>query len=230
MAARPPGLIRPEDVNLITGQPTIPDHTPFDSSEIRRFDRDLVKMAGYYHTTRDLFSLVLEDRDFYLFAGQVAKAQLNTKFGGAIAGAGEVGFQFIRPMTIHGTRSWFKNYATAGWNDVFGSAAAPVDLSTTSAAFGNPQNRVLVAFPKLGNLIVPKVQEVRFNIAPTDYPVWPVRFASLTDTYLANLPYAVLIQKNAKFYMRGYIDTTNVIDATYPLGLTYALGPYLLQE
>ncbi|MEM4154989.1 MAG: hypothetical protein QXW52_09260 [Candidatus Caldarchaeum sp.] len=227
MAARPPGLIRPESVAFIAGQATVPDFSPLDTKELAVFDRDLVKTAGYYYGARDVFGLVVEDRDFYLFAAQAAKFQLNAKIAGAIAGSGDVGFQFIRSKTVLGTTSWFKTYATAGWNNIHGSAASPVDLSTTSTAFGNPQNRTLLAFPKLGNQTVPKINEVWFHVEPTDYPIWPIKFAQLTDTYVANLPHSVLVVRNNKYYMRGNVEGAAVQDATYPLGFTFALGSYL---
>jgi hypothetical protein len=225
---RPAGLIRAEDVAFIAGQATIPEYRELDATEIRIFDRDLVKTAGYYATTRDLFSLLVEDRDFYVFAAQVAKSQINAPFRGAVPGSGDLGFQIIRSKTVLGTASWFRSFTTAGWNDVIGSAASPVDLSTTSAAFGNPQNRVLLAFPKLGNQTIPKLNEVWFHVGPADYPIWPVKFAQLTDTYLANLPHSVLIVKNGTFYMRGNIEGAGVQDATHPFGLTLALGSYIV--
>ncbi|MEM4154558.1 MAG: hypothetical protein QXW52_07065 [Candidatus Caldarchaeum sp.] len=227
MAARPPGLIRPESVAFIAGQATVPDHRPLETKELAIFDRDLVKAAGYYYSARDVFGIVVEDRDFYLFAAQAAVQQLNAKFSGSVPGSGDVGFQFIRSKTVLGTTSWFKTYTTPGWKDIHGSAAAPVDLSTTSATFGNPQNRTLLAFPKLGNQTIPKLNEVWFHVEPTDYPIWPVKFAQLTDTYVANLPHSVLIVKNNKYYMRGNIEGANVQDATYTLGFTFALGSYL---
>jgi hypothetical protein len=225
---RPAGLIRPEDVAFIAGQAAVPDYAELDATEVRIFDRDLVKTAGYYATTRDLFSIILEDRDFYLFAAQVAKKQLNAAFRGAVPGSGDLGFQIIRSKTVLGTTSWFKSYASAGWNDIHGSSAAPVDLSTTSTTYGNPQNRVLLAFPKLGNQTIPKLNEVWFHVEPTDYPIWPVKFAQITDTYVSNLPHAILIVKNNKYYMRGNIEGAGVQDATYPLGLTLALGSYMV--
>ena len=224
---RPKGMISPENVAFIAGQATVPDFTELDGIELKCFDRDLVKTAGYYSFSRDLFSLMLEDRDFYLFAAQCAKKQIGGFFRGAVPGSGDVGFQIIRSKTVLGTRSWFKLYTSAGWNDVFGSAASPVDLSTTSVAYGNPQNRVLLAFPKLGNQTIPKINEVWFHVEPTDYPIWPIKFAQITDTYVSNLPYAVLIVKNNKFYMRGNIEGAYVQDATYPFGLTFAFGSYL---
>jgi hypothetical protein len=229
MSARPAGLIRPEDVSIITGQATVPAFLELDSRELTKFDRDLAKMAGYYATSRDLFKLILEDRDTYLFAAQVSKQQLNAAFGGALPGSGEFGFQFIRSKTILGTSSWVRVFAAAGWQDVFGSAASPIDLSTTSTAFGNPQNRVLLVFPKLADLLLPaKIREVWFNVAPTDYPIWPVNFINLADVGIAGLPAAVLVQKNARFYMRGNIEGAGQQSAIQPLGLTYALGPYMV--
>ncbi|MEM2233725.1 MAG: hypothetical protein QXP81_09340 [Nitrososphaerota archaeon] len=227
MAARPSGIIRPEDVAFIAGQKEIPDYEQLDPTELRKFDRDLVKSAGYYSTQRDLFSLVVEDRDFYAFAAMAAKKQLNARFAGALPGSGEVGMQYIRSKTVLGTTSWFRTFASAGWNNVIGSAASPVDLSTTSTAFGNPQNRVLLAFPKLGDLTVPKVTEVWFHVEPTDYPIWPIKFWLTADVYLANLPYSVLIVKNNKFYMRGNVEGANVTTAVHPFGFTFALGSYI---
>jgi len=228
MSVRPAGLIRPEDVTVITGQAVPPAFSELDSKELTRFDRDLAKMAGYYSSSRDLFRLILEDRDTYLFAAQVAKQQFNTSFGGALPGSGEYGMQFIRSKTILGAPSWVRVFATSGWQDVFGSASAPVDLSTTSPAFGNPQNRVLVVFPKLADLLVPKVREVWFNVAPTDYPIWPINFANLSDIGIAGLPSAVLVQKNARFFMRGNVEGAGQQSAVQPLGLTFALGPYMV--
>ncbi|MCS7117637.1 MAG: hypothetical protein NZ957_02475 [Thaumarchaeota archaeon] len=224
---RPANLIRPEDVAFIAGQATVPDFKELDSTELRIFDRDLVKTAGYYAMSRDLFSILVEDRDFYLFAAQVAKHQLAGAFRGAVPGSGEVGIQFIRSKTILGTTSWFRSYASPGWNDIHGSAAAPVDLSTTSPVYGNPQNRVILAFPKLGNLTTPKLNEVWFAVRPTNYPIWPIHFARLTDTYVANLPHSVLVVKNNQYYMRGNVEGAGVVDATFPFGLTFALGSYL---
>ncbi|MEM2068415.1 MAG: hypothetical protein QXE50_05810 [Nitrososphaerota archaeon] len=227
MAVRPPGLIRPEDVAFVAGAAEVPAYTPLDEREVRRFDRDLVKTAGYYHSNRDLFSLFLEDRDFYLFAAQVAKNQLGGAFEGAVPSANGIGIQIIRSKTVLGTASWFRTFAAAGWGNVIGSAGAPVDLSTTSTTYGNPQNRVLLAFPKLGDLTVPKVTEVWFHIGPSDYPIWPIKFASLTDTYVSNLPHSVLIQKNSSFYTRGNVEGANVLSALHPFGLTIALGSYI---
>jgi len=227
MAARAPAaLIRPGEVSVIMGRATEPDLEPLTQSELKRFDVDLAKLAGGFFRARDAFPILLEDRDFYLYAAQIAKKQLNAGFGGAVPGANEVGMQFIRPKTVLGTYSWFRRITTPGWNDIFGSAASPVDLSTTSPAYGNPQNRVLLAFPKLGDYTVPKVTEVWFNIGPTNYPIWPLPFWFQSDVYIHTLPYGVIVSKNDRFYMRGNVLGAGQI-ATFPFGLAFCLGSYM---
>ena len=227
MAEAPPGLIRPGEVSVIMGRTTEPEYEALDDDELRVFDTDLAKLAGSFFRARDAFSIFLEDRDLYLYAAQIAKAQLNAGFGGAVPGGNEVGMQFIRPKTILGANHWFQSITSAGWNNIFGSAASPIDLSTTSTTYGNPQNRVLLVFPKLGDFTVPKVQEVWFHIGPTAYPIWPLPFWFQTDVWIHTLPYAVIIPKNERFYMRGNVLGAATQIATFPLGLCLCLGSYM---
>jgi len=226
MAEAPPGLIRPEEVSAIMGRAAEPEFEALDEEELRVFDTDLTKMAGGFFRARDAFSLLLEDRDFYLYAAQIAKKQLNAGFGGAVPGDNEVGMQFIRPKTVLGADHWFQSITSAGWNNIFGSSASPVDLSTTSTTYGNPQNRVLLAFPKLGDYTVPKVTEVWISIGPTNYPIWPLPFWFQSDVYIHTLPYGVIISKNQRFYMRGNVLGVGQI-ATFPFGLALCLGSYM---
>ena len=222
----PPALIRPEEVSVIMGRAAEPEFEALDENELKVFDTDLTKMAGGFFRARDAFSLLLEDRDFYLYAAEIAKKQLNAGFGGAVPGDNEVGIQFIRPKTVLGANNWFQSITSAGWNNIFGSSASPVDLSTTSATYGNPQNRVLLAFPKLGDYTVPKVTEVWFHIGPTNYPIWPLPFWFQSDVYIHTLPAGVIISKNQRFYMRGNVLGTGQI-ATFPFGLALCLGSYM---
>jgi len=227
MATRPAGLIRPGEVAVIMGRAVDPKIRQLDSDELKVFDRDLTKLASVYFRSRDGFSIVLEDRDFYLFACQIAVDQLGGKFAGAVPGGNEVGFQFIRPKTVLGANHWFRTITSAGWNDLIGSAAAPVDLSTTSATYGNPQNRVLLAFPKFGDYTVPKVTEVWINIGPTNYPIWPIPLWHQADVYVTPIPYGPIIPKNERFYVRGNVLAGNTQIAFFPLGLTFCLGSYM---
>ena len=222
----PSGLIRPGEVSVIMGRAEEPDFEPLDEEELKVFDTDLAKMAGGFFRARDAFSILLEDRDVYLYAAQIAKKQLNAGFGGAVPSGNQIGMQFIRPKTVLGANNWFQTISSPGWNDIFGSSASPVDLSTTSATYGNPQNRVLLVFPKLGDYTVPKVTEVWFHIGPTTYPIWPLPFWFQSDVYIHTLPAAVIIGKNERFYMRGNVLGAGQI-ATFPFGLTLCLGSYM---
>jgi hypothetical protein len=227
VAEYPVGIVNPKAVSFIAGTGVSLAYTDLTPDEIDIFDNDLVKLAGAFSQERDLQSIFLEDRDTYLFACAIAKKQLNAGFGGVCPGSGEFGMQLIRPKTVLGRGNWFQYYASAGWNDVFGSAAAPVDLSTTSATYGNPQNRVLLCFPKLVDYTIPKIGEVWFHIGPSDYPIWPIRLSHIGTLFIARLPATPLIVKNGKFYMRGNVEASGVMDGLAPLGLAFCLAEYM---
>lgn len=222
----PFGVTAPKAVSFIAGTGTSLAYTDLTADELDVFDLDLIKLSKYFSQTRDLQNLFLEDRDTYLWAASIAKKQLAKGFGGSIAGSGEFGMQWIRARTILTTAdSWQQSYSAAGWNNVFGSSSSPVNLSATT--YLNPQNRVLIVFPKLYNESVPKIRELWFHIGPTDYPIWPIAFQSLGNLYVAGLPATPLIVKNGKFYMRGNVLGTGVVDSIAPLGLAFADGEYM---
>jgi len=223
----PFGISNPASVSFIAGTGTELEFTDLEADELTMFDRDLIKMSRYFSQSRDLQMLFLEDRDTYLWAASIAKKALGVGFGGGVPGSGEFGMQFIRSKTWLGAASWLQSYATAGWNNVFGNSTTMIDLSLTSTTYGNPQNRVLNVFPKLYDTSLPKVRELWFHIGPTDYPIWPIEFSAMGDLYVAGLPATPLIVKNGKFYMRGNVLGTGVVDALAPLGLAFALGEYM---
>jgi len=197
------------------------------------FDRDLQNLADYFSLAHDLKTVFLEDRDSYLWAASIAKKQLLTSFGGVAAGSGQFGMGLIRPKTILGATAgyagdWLQSYSTNQWQNVFGSSTTPVDLSTTNALNGNPQNRVLMVISNLYCTTVPKIREIWFQVGPTSYPIWPIEFRNLSDCWVAGMPAMPFISRNGKFYMRGNLGSPiGVIDGTAPLGLTFALAEYL---
>lgn len=197
-------------------------------AELTAFDRDLVKLAKAFSQSRDLQTIFLEDRDFYLYCASIAKKQLAAGFGGVSPASGQIGMQLIRSKTILGAANWWRSYAAPGWNNVFGSSTVPVDLSTTAAAYGNPQNRVAIAFPKLIGRTIPKLCEAYFHIGPTDYQIFPLSFLGVGDLYIANLPAGVYVGKNGRFWMRGNIEARDVVDGIAPLGLTFAIAEYMV--
>ena len=198
--------------------------------EITLFDRDLVKIARSFSQSRDLQTLFLEDRDTYLYGLSIAKKQLAAGFGGVSPGSGEIGMQLIRSKLIRGLANWWKSFTDPGWGDVFGSSAAPVDLASTSTDYGNPQNRVTICFPKLIDRTIPKLLEAWFHIGPTNYQIFPLDFFGVSDLYVANIPAAVYVGKNGKFYMRGNIEARDIIEGVAPLGLCFALAEFLVDN
>jgi len=199
-------------------------------AELHIFDRDLYKIAGIFALERDLQSIFLEDRDVYLYAAAIAKKMLGAGFGGSSPGSGEIGMQLIRSKTILGAANWLQTFATAGWNNIFGTSSVPVDLSSTSTTYGNPQNRVVIVIPKIIDYCVPKLVEYWFHVGPNDYPIHPVGFFSISDLFIARLPAAVFVGKNGKFYMRGNVIGNGVVDGLAPLGLAFVLAEYMVSS
>lgn len=227
MAEFPTGIAKPELVSFIAGSGVALSFDNLTPRELDIFDRDLVKLAKYFGLQRELAEVFLEDRDAYLYAAAIAKKQLGVGFGGCVPGSGQFGMQMIRPKLILGADTWFQTYTALGWGNILGSSGSPVDFSSTSATYGNPQNRVIAVFPKLVDYCIPKIGEMWMHIGPSDYPIWPIRFMQLSDLYVANLPATALIVKNGKFYMRGNVEALNVVDGMAPLGLTFALAEFM---
>jgi hypothetical protein len=228
----PFGIQNPGSVSFIAGVGSELDFGNLTPDELAIFDRDLVKLSDYFSFSRDLKTIFLEDRDTFLWAASIAKKQLtDTGFGGALPGSGQFGMQLIRSKTILGAKDWLQSYSSAGWNDIYGSSSSPVDFSSTSTTYGNPQNRVIAVISKLYCSTLPKIREVWFHMGPTDYPIWPIEFRNITDTFIAGLPASPLVTRNGKFWMRGNVGSAiGVVDGTAPLGLTFALGEYMVSS
>lgn len=223
----PLGVRNPASVSFLAGGGA-QDWDNLSPDELAIFDRDLTALSDYFSLARDLKTIFLEDRDSYLWAASIAKKQLGTNFGGAAPASGQFGMQLIRPKTVLGTNDWLQSYSNAGWQNVFGSSGSPVDLSSTSTTYGNPQNRVLMIIANLYSTTIPKIREVWFHIGSTDYAIWPIEFRNTSDAWIAGLPAMPLITKNGKFYMRGNVGSPiGVVDGAAPLGLTFALAEYM---
>jgi hypothetical protein len=226
----PFGITNPASVSFIAGVGAALDFSDLTTDELAIFDRDLIAISDYFGLSRDLKTIFLEDRDTYLWAASIAKKQLSlTGFGGAVPGSGQFGMQLIRSKTILGAVDWLQSYTSSGWQNVYGSSAGPVDFSTTSTTYGNPQNRALAVITNLYCTTIPKIREVWFHMGPTDYPIWPIEFRNISDLFIAGLPANPLITRNGKFWMRGNVGSpVGVVDGTAPLGLTFALAEYMV--
>lgn len=223
-----PSVVRgPDSISIWAGAVKLAFESLTDD-EISVFQRDIVKIARAFSQDRDLQTIFLEDYDFYLYCASIAKKQLDSGFGGVTPGSGEIGMQLIRSKTILGAANWWQSVSSPGWNNIFGSSASPVDLSVTTAAYGNPQNRVTLGFPKLICRTTPKLLESWVHIGPTDYQIFPLHFYGVGDLYIANLPAGIYVGKNGKFYVRGNVEARDVIIGDAPLGLTFALAEYMV--
>jgi len=218
-------------------------YIPLTREEAATFKRDFERLVYIQALERDLSSLLFDDIDYYLFAAGVAKGSIGTNpsFNGTTPGSAEIGMQLIRAVTVvnvgigpGGTPDtlWTQTYGTPGWNNIFGSSSAPVDLSQTGTGSGatNTKNIVMLCFSALIDTVTtPLVEEYRFHVQNVDYPVEPIAWELATDIAYARLTAPVLVPVNGRFYMRGNVSAAGS-DATQLFGLAFATGAYLTYE
>ncbi|MBF6555568.1 MAG: hypothetical protein IVW52_05250 [Acidimicrobiales bacterium] len=254
MAATPAYLVPPAtppgtNTKLVTGNAKI-SSVDLDPTEIATFKRDLSRIATITSLERDLYELLMDDADALQAVAALAKGSIGTNphFSGLLASGNEIGMSLIRPATVLSNNTvnnsanvapvynWVHTYTASGWTDVFGSAASPIDLSSTGIAtfpVTNTQNRVMVAVIALLNTSpAPQLSEVKFSVDNVVYPVQPIAWLPSTDLFYAKLQGIFVITVNDHFYMRGNVQpsSTGGQDATQLFGLTFATGTYLTYE
>jgi hypothetical protein len=218
-------------------------YVPLTPDETLGFDRDFRRLAYLQDLDRDLSALLLDDEEFYLYCAGIAKGSIGTNpyFAGTAPMGNQIGMQMIRAVTVRNpgiaspslpTLTWPQVWGSAGWQDVFGSAATPVDLSQTGLGTGatNMQNRVMLAVTGLINLNSPPLlQEYRWHIQNVDYAVETIAWEQISSLAYARLANPVIIPVNGRFFFRGNIQPSGT-DGTALFGLTFATATYLTYE
>ena len=203
------------DINFLSGRTEIPGFTDLSPREIAIFDADLRRLAFMISLERDLSNLMLSQRDAYLFAASIAKAQFkNLTFGGLLGGGG-FNMQILRPTTILGNvpvtiqtnggggafvGTWKTTYVATGWQAIFGSDSTQVSLGNTGPATTTTTtySRVMICVPYLLSTgASPKVVEIRVKSLQTTYPTYVLHWMTMTDLFIAKLP-GQLLQTTAK--------------------------------
>src|SRR5579875_2325446 len=70
-----PAAVQNREISFLSGRTQIPGFIDLNASEISLFDADLKRLAFQTSLQRDLSSLLLSQRDAFLFAASIAKAQ-----------------------------------------------------------------------------------------------------------------------------------------------------------
>src|SRR5579875_1736997 len=84
-----PAAVQNREISFLSGRTQIPGFIDLNASEISLFDADLKRLAFQTSLHRDLSSLLLSQRDAFLFAASIAKAQFKgLAFGGLLNGGG----------------------------------------------------------------------------------------------------------------------------------------------
>jgi len=236
------------DIQFLSGTPgSPPAFTDLTKTEQDLFDADLRRIAYMTALERDLSALLLAARDGLLYAASIAKNQLpKTAFGGLL-GAGGFNMQLIRATTILANvkvsdggggavfvPAWFRNFATTGWQALFGSNANsdPVSLGVTGSATSTvtTYQRVVIAAPYILSVgTTPKFAEVKAFVKTVAYPVYPLTWMPLTDIFLARLPGVLLALVNDNFSVEANITTTGD-DSPQLFGLQYVTNDYAVLE
>ena len=236
------------DITFLSGTPGAPpSFIDLDDNEIALFDADLRKLAYMIALERDLSSLLLSQRDGFLFAAAIAKSQLTGRaFGGLLKGSG-FNMQMIRPITIlsnvgaadggggaTSVLNWKRTFNSTGWQALFGSNANsdPVSLGVTgtSTTAKTTYNRVVIAAPYLLSTgTSPRFVEVKFFVQQTNYPVYPLHWLKMSDIYVARFPGILLGLLNQQFSIEADIATTGD-DEPQLFGIQYVTNDYAVLE
>ena len=213
----------------------------FSPEERQQFDSDFEILAKSLQSlSRDLSEIFLSKKGDYLFAAQVAKAQLGESLSfqglGATA-AGQLGMQLIRAITVRnpgitsGTpvMNWIQTYTSTGWTTLFSISLAQTGLSGSSAT--DLQDKVVLAFDSvIDPTASPKIAEYDIKVGPVQYGVHSLAWMPLTNLFYAQLFGMVIVAKNGSFTMRGNVQPSPGQDNLQLFGLTFATGDYLTYE
>jgi hypothetical protein len=196
----------------------------FTPQEAERFDDGLQRLAYIHSLARPLHELILDFKDEFRAAAQVAKSRFRNSFGGADPGGNDFGMSFIRPK-VFGLTNWQLNFTSTGWQNVWGSSGSQITMPDTSGA------RALIAFSAILSMSTsPKVMEGRFVVEGKDYPIWNFQpWWGVGDVYIAILPGVVVVGPGNSFYFRGNVEVTGN-DTLIPFGIEYAISTYMRTE
>ncbi len=240
-----PAAVQNREISFLSGRTQIPGFIDLNASEISLFDADLKRLASQTSLQRDLSSLLLSQRDAFLFAASIAKAQFKgLAFGGLLNGGG-YNMQLIRPITIlsnvpvaqgggGGTAvlNWARNFTTTGWQALFGNDSNQVSLGVTgsSTTAVTTYSRVMIAAPYiLSTGASPKFVEIRPRVLNTGYPVYPLHWLKMTNLFVAKLPGILLALPNDFFDIEANIETTGA-DEPQLFGLQFVTSDYAVLE
>ena len=229
--ANPAGITDAAAVTFMAGNASTQSFTPLSQDEQLKFDRDLKRLATSGELwQREAAELWSEDRDTYLWAASIAKAQFgDIPFEGLLANAaGIFGFQPIRSATIvtGNPQGWLVNQASTGWQ----SKVWNVNLATSTGTLTNTQNRVLLCAPRLINYaLTPKVNQVRWSVGPTTYPVQVIDWIKSSNLSVTKNMGALLVGKNGTFTADFQVESAGT-DGTALFGLAFATGDWMTLE
>ncbi|HEV2520642.1 MAG TPA: hypothetical protein VGX00_08555 [Thermoplasmata archaeon] len=231
-----------EDTRLFASGSGTLSTVPLSLAEEDAFDDNLEHLAGIQCLPRSLGGLLLDARDLFKTCAELAKAQFDgAVFAGSSAQGPEIGMGLIRAATVRNVgiapatpivETWVQSYEIGGWTNVFGSSAAPVDLSQYGLGSGPTytRGRTCVLVDALIDPAVPILMtEINFNVDGVTYPVESLSWLPVVDLAYYKLPYPIFCPVDSRFVMRGNISGPGM-DQTQLFGITYSTGGYLSGE
>src|SRR5579875_4028906 len=108
-----PAAVQNREISFLSGRTQIPGFIDLNASEISLFDADLKRLAFQTSLQRDLSSLLLSQRDAFLFAASIAKAQFKGRAFGGLLNGGGYNMQLIRPIKYSAMCLWRREEAEA---------------------------------------------------------------------------------------------------------------------
>ena len=217
-------------VNTRAGKGGEPAWTGFDDKEAKLFHEGFNYLVEEIRAKDREIAVAFESqRDMYMIAAQIFKAETDLRFGGIEPSTGQFGMMLIPPRPFLGANTWAQSISSAGWNNWFGSSSSPITGSTT---VGQRRAYYYQGFIELEPGVEPV--SIKFVIGPYTYPIMHIEEPAIfpkpfTTLKFINLDKNVWIGTSGTHYVRAVFLNTGTSNWK-PLGLMFAEYDYLKTE
>lgn len=216
--------------STLAGKAGLPPYEPLTTDELNLFNVDFARLLNWLTDIDvEIARKFNEGKDYYAVAAGIFKKQMNMEFGGLEPSSGQFGIDIIPSYPILAANTWLKTIAGAGWQDFWGSAAAPINGSTTAGSQRGYYIQGLISMAAGC-----KISSLRVTVGGYTYPIVPYQLIARTSKVLKAMTYLpltknILCHCGGKFYIRASEEAVGS-EEIVPLGLMFAEYKYLDTE
>lgn len=204
------------------------DYAELSEEELEIFNTEWDMFISMHFPERDIVDVFEDNKEAIIEACQIAKFQLEMKFGGINARNNEFGWTVIQPNHLLATTT--PTYATSTWN---------VDYSTSDVTtmwknwIGTPTSQrqlskyaTMIVIGFRDPIALPKVSALKANLKGTTFPIWWVEEALRSGLHIYQLPKPFVIEKEQSFNLEVKVSSAGRSELR-PLGVMFAKGDHL---